>query len=490
MRKIIYLLVFLLTINGALAFTIVENFDDFPDVLDWTYFNDTPNCQVTLDAGGILFNHSNLSSSKVCYYTYNGFINMSQDVTIQWKQKTSGDTGSDAPSIFGDRGGVGIGQGPIFDQNTGDKCGFAVTAQAQQTTDLYLYIKHNPTFFQTNTPTTAQDTDWHDWRMEWDASKGNISYFYDGGLRNEYVIDSGVCENVTNASVSFGGRSNIGPAEGVIWIDSLIIEGIGNIPNCAEPCLLNETFDYNDSICNHGWTAGDCSDLNLPINNRYVCNDSFQIIAYYLGRVTKDSGVMTFSYDLNIDTDYSMIFGFRATNDLLAIVWTYDNGTITEYRDNSEIGTYVLGTIYNYKASVDLNTHTWEFYIDNVLQKNNMPFFNDVEDLYYFFIQPDFVKGSPYCDYTLDNIEFHKTIVGGLTRNATDWTVGDYLDLDPLNASFNWELACNEGEHPTICFYRANFQSLLGGLGDFIFGNFILVLILIFILVVLIILRR
>jgi hypothetical protein len=137
----------------------------------------------------------------------------------------------------------------------------------------------------------------------------------------------------------------------------------------------------------------------------------------------------------------------------------------------------------------DLNSWTYDLYQDGLLKGDDVPFYNNVDNLYYVFIQPDYNKGFPYCNYVLDNMELKKSVAVIPDGNET-WMVGEYLTLSWEGAGFDEAKACKENEHPTICFYRAMFESLMGGLTDFVFNNFLLALMFFIIVLVAILLKR
>lgn len=494
-------LIVLLTFKGAMAaFTYVENFASLPlDTVYWTFYNETPtntSCVITIADGGILFNITNANASAAsggCYYGFTRYINMSEDFTITFRLKSRGQKAN------ADTGGVGVGQAKstaylsFIQAENGDYCGFATYAHESTPTDRYRKIWHNKAFGDLTYPLNAMDGNWHDFIMAWDATTENISYYFDGALDNNTNVDSHICENATNVTIYFGGADTGSSYDNVIWIDSLIIQAsaTGDVPSCAEPCIKNETFNYVDSLCNHnGWVTGDCDDINVPFNGQYICNDSSQTLAKYFGKVTKDSGFLTLEYDLEIKSNYEVLWGFGSQDHTLAVSWFYNDGNITELKDNTNIGTYSYNTTYTYKVVLDLEHKHWDFYIDDVLQHEDIEFYSDVDNVYYFFIQPDHNRGAPYCDYVLDNVLLYKGIALIPTTNESYWQVGEYLTLDPQNASFDWDLACRQNEHPTLCFYRSLFEDLLSMFTNFVFNNFLLWLVLIIVLMFILMIKQ
>lgn len=258
---------------------------------------------------------------------------------------------------------------------------------------------------------------------------------------------------------------------------------------CEEPCIKNETFGYSDSLCNHnGWIAGDCNDINVPYGNQYVCDDSDEVLAKYFGLVTKESLQLTMDFDLQINSDYDILLGHGSQDSVLASLIKFDNGIIREMRDNNVIGSYNYGDMNTYTLIFDLDNFNFDLWKNGILESEDVPFYNNVDNLYYFFLQPDYVKGDPYCDYVLDNIVLTKGLASAPQQNVTNFDFG-CMNLRPSDPSFDYT-CCKEGENAYLCIARVTFEHVGEGAAEFFFNNFLIFLVLVIIIVVVVLIRR
>lgn len=334
---------------------------------------------------------------------------------------------------------------------------------------------------------------------QWEKMRIDVTRLLDSNITQyEIYFNDSLCLNATqtadcsnpdlNASLVY--HSTSGNSKEARFDDFSMYTTQGeDTPECVSPCVKNETFAYSDSLCNHnGWIAGDCNDLNPPINNQYVCNESDEVLAKYFGLVTKDSLYLTMEFDLEIKSDYDLILGLGSQDSTTAILIQFDNGIIRELRDNNQISSYDYEDQNTYRIVFDLHGNEYDFYRNDILQNENVPFYNNVDNLYYFFLQPDYVKGYQYCDYVLDNVLLTRGIIATPVLNETNFQFG-CLNLDPSNASFNYE-CCLENEHPQVCFWRANFEYFGNQFANYFFGNFLIFLVIIIVLIVIVLLRE
>lgn len=471
--KVMLIGIFLLiTIVSAVAFNVVEDFDTLPNDVYWTKVNNS-NCDVYLDSGEIVFNST---SGGTCYYRLDKSINQSEDIIVSWKSKSYAFTGTG--------GGLGIGSTYTPDgQGTPTGCYVTIRRQTSSPSDLWRGIYDGSNL----AGTINLDTAWHDFEIK--IQDDRLLTFMDSNQKLNASFNQ--CENMTNISVLFGIESANGN-DRIAFDDVTINADSGDVSTCEEPCFLNETFDYDDNICNNGWVAGDCSDLNDPNQyEQYVCDDSDEVIGYPFGRLTSLSGKITIQYDLKINSDYEVIFGVQDSTGSLAFAYEIDNGSITDLRDYNNIGNYTLGQFYTYRHIIDLNSHTYDFYVNNTLEYENIAFSTKVEDINLLFFQPDYTKGSPYCDYVLDNVQVIKTIATTPSEEGnSSYMIGDSLNLNPTGASFDIDKACGENELKQICFLRYLFVETLTGFTDFIFSSFLLFLFFVLIILIIIVIKR
>lgn len=480
-------LLFWMLVVSVNAFYRVENFASLPSSYYWTYYlGDDTVTPPYIEDGHLVFN---TTLNNQTYYYFNFPFNYTQGITVNFEAKFTN------PGSVSTIGHLMISDRQDLNFNLPGLCSFAlISAESTPTDQIWFYWRDGADVFNQYSVFSLLynwNSNWHNYSI---IIGSNFSYWRDGSKILSKALSNHGCENKTNLTVTFGVYGNTIYDDAQFILNKLSISALSNeldvIPACDEPCEVNITFSYPDSICNNGWEAGICSDLNLPSDNQtYICNSSSQVIAYPFGTLTDAAGLVNWQFDLDIKSDYEVLAGLVSNTADPAIILWMDNGSIKNYYDKTEIATYNFNQTYEYKLIIDLTNHNFDFYLDDSLQENDVDFYSDVDNIYSFFFQPDYVEGFPYCDYELDNILLTKAIAEIPTSNDT-WKYGDYLNLNPSNPSFNYAKACKPGENVNTCFLRANFESLLSGLTDFAFDNFLLFLMLLIIIIIIIIMRQ
>jgi len=505
-KLLIWLMLAAFLVQTGLSFSILEDMDTLPNSFYWTQVtNNASDCNITIDDGALLFErHNNLTD---CYMKFNFGFNGSDDIEVLASVKSVtycgqsvggfsfGDIIDPDAGNIGDYQDEGVDYINIHRQNTNPPkyIQFHYIGQGGGLVgaglfDLYPTVWYNYSLIYYK-DTTIQKT-WNEMRGQNVGTGLNLI----ANVSNIYTT------NKTNLTFSMGLKrdgSGGGCDDQRIKFDNVYLSGhsplLDELATCTDPCIVNETFSYDDSICLHGWSVGDCNDLNEPIYESYLCSDSSQIIARYFPIVTKNDGIIEFGYELMAQddgiADYEILFGFASTPFEMATGWYYDGGTIYDLRDNVNLTTYSLDSNYIYKIRLNLNTGTYDFYQDNILKAENIQFVNKVDNINAFFIQPDYNRGYPYCYYTLDNIYLKKSIAIIPGTNTSNM-LGDYFSLDPDNPGFDSGRACKSGENLQICFFRANFESLMKYFTNFVFNNFLLFLMFLVIVLFVILLKR
>ena len=303
MKKLKFLLmalIVLMTIKGAMAFYVSDNFND-NNISSTNWVNQSrTNLKVNEITAVIQFNGTNttnLLAGGEAYLQSKQYIDSTQNGTAIATIEIENLAGANDAFLFGLANHT---QGIAWLSTPPTYCGIYFLFRNGALTVAQNY----PTAQTLKTIAGGYDGDPHELRI--DVARINASNitsytaYYDGVFqvnRNQ----TSVCDAPQlNATFASGGTMNGNLI--TVWVDDFsLYSSAGEGGDCVEPCIKNESFDYSDSVCNHnGWVAGDCNDLNTPVNGQYICNGSSQVLAKYFGKITKNSGLLTFSYDLEI----------------------------------------------------------------------------------------------------------------------------------------------------------------------------------------------
>lgn len=477
-KHILWALMLILTITSASALYIVDTFsDDIIDTAIWQIHNESGKNFVIEQDGYLNFTGELATNFNEVYVQAKRTIGITKNGTISMKVKKIGAVPNTYMSItLGNH---------TFNQVASTivpSCG--VRLEKKGTGFKYTFFGGSVGGEATIWNTGVEDNNWHDIEIEAKRHSAFTEYKVSFDGTSKYWNDTACPNVVLNASLSSWFYSTTGNSS--FLIDDYVFS-IEEQATCTEPCFINDTFDFDDSICSHNWIAGTCNDLNVPINGQYVCNDSSQVIARYFDVVTSASGIVSISYDLEIGSDYDVIMQIGASDSVYpAVRVKYDGGTLSELRDNTDITTYNYNTSYNYEFQIDLTSFEYDVYVDDALIRENIRFFNDVNDLYWIAFQPDYNKGAPYCDYTLDNLLMVRDIAEIPVAEGGEVLYFGTINLD--NGSFT-DTKCRENENADLCFWRVGFEDVVGSFSDYFFSNFLIFLVLIIILVIFFILR-
>jgi len=253
-------------------------------------------------------------------------------------------------------------------------------------------------------------------------------------------------------------------------------------------CLLNDTFEYDDSVINHDWTGTDVS----PVDGSLVCDGSYLADYYLFTPVSDDDGAVVLSMDFNIcddDEPYTeltlslwddrsqsiraMYLRIRETGDIL--------GNPTATNDNQvSVGTFSPNCSVNRSAEhLDLvlnmqnNPNTYSVYINGIEQSVGNRFTIDgdsVDSLNAVYLSSSVVPD--YCNWSIEGIDL-RYVPSASLANGTETFGAFVLPSDGSAGSFD-ESRCRADEQKTWCFLRVMVGDVMQWFLDLVVNNILL----------------
>lgn len=307
------ILLLVLAFSGSVMGEFVYEKFNNPLGGEWDYVNNT-NCNVTfVNDGGdnaLILEQKNDTSGLYCGYTYYRYVNMSADFVYHADVKVAGQCCGTA----GFQGGIYVQQYPAPDTPIVPMCGFAFYTTGTSPDDRYRKTYYTPTFTDITNPLLVVDSDWHNLRMEWDSSENNMSYYFDGLLKNTVVVTSDVCAEKDNVSLVFGILDQSAIYDNRVEFDNVYFVGdvVGELPLCefslcTDKCLFLDMFDYPCTFEQMSYYLYP-NDPYLVPDDFSLCVDTAQTQSIYKDvEVSQYFDVITESFDLNINGNASNV---------------------------------------------------------------------------------------------------------------------------------------------------------------------------------------
>jgi hypothetical protein len=265
---------------------------------------------------------------------------------------------------------------------------------------------------------------------------------------------------------------------------------------CIDPCEVNETFEYEDSVCEHGWWNGDGIDcIEIGDDGIFDCVNDAKMYSLAFDNIDSGRGLLNVQYDIRLnsaigetfDQDLVVGYGTYSGGTTYAVANMFKNTEILNMGDLQDLGSYAYGTWYRVRHTVNLDTADYDFILDSNLTEEGVNFWHRTSPINFISFTPNSFA-SPFCNYSMDNLSIWTQLVGdeGDLDNESYCLDGDCtLDFDPNNPGFDFE-QCRTGEPAPLCFFRVMFGGILGYFVDTITEGSNMILFIMFLIIVII----